>query len=59
VNDPKFEASGSAQLDSILITMQKEKGQQAIDNMNKELAGLFSLFSMSLHSYYDAIVSNE
>lgn len=57
VKDPSFEANKSQELDNLMQEIRNYKGNQAIDDLNALLLEMFRTYSMSLRSYYNAIIS--
>ena len=55
VLDPEFETPGSKEISQIITTMKSEKGDEAIEAMDKSLTELFRSYSMHLISFYNAI----
>lgn len=55
VRDPKFEASGSAELVDLVKTIDEYKGAEGVSEINKAIAQRFSCYSMHLTSYFGAI----
>jgi hypothetical protein len=58
IADPKFEASGSAELQELNKSIEEYKGKEGVDQMNLAIAQRFSNYSMHIASYYNAINKN-
>jgi len=58
VKDPEFEANNSAELNNLIQEIKNYKGEEAINQLNNLLAEMLRTYSMSLRSYYNAIVKD-
>lgn len=58
IADPKFEASGSAELLELNRTIEDYKGKDGVEQMNNAISQRFSNYSMHIASYYNAINKN-
>ncbi|MGB4329226.1 MAG: hypothetical protein WBJ36_10110 [Tenuifilum sp.] len=57
VKDPSFEASKSKELDNLMDQINNYSGANGIEQLNALLTEMLRTYSMSLRSYYNAIVS--
>ncbi|MEY1638386.1 hypothetical protein [Tenuifilum osseticum] len=57
VKDPSFEASKSKELDNLMDQINNYSGSNGIEQLNALLTEMLRTYSMSLRSYYNAIVS--
>ncbi|MEW5846388.1 MAG: hypothetical protein AB1777_09005 [Bacteroidota bacterium] len=57
VRNPSFEASKSKELDNLMQEIINYKGKQGIDELNALLIEMLRTYSMSLRSYYNAIIN--
>lgn len=59
VKNPDFEASKSKKLDNLMQEIRNYKGEEGLNQLNILLAEMLRTYSMSLQSYYNAIVRKD
>lgn len=57
VKNPGFEASKSKELDNLMHEIINYKGNQGVEELNALLIEMLRTYSMSLRSYYNAIIN--
>jgi hypothetical protein len=59
VSDPTFEVSGTKELSSVLLLIEKEHGKEGIEQMTLVIADLLRSYSMHLRSYMHSILESS